>query len=545
MADAFAARWRETHPGVEARILELEREASTRKNERLEDAEEGAATADSASRFSSSPDAPLPTELATEEEFWRVAETNVESVKVEYGSDLDADVYGTGFARGRSCEDDPDDGGGGSGSAPAGSTPSSAPHHPWDFNELIAHPSNLLRVVGADIPGLTRPWLYFGMLFSAFCWHVEDHHLGSVNYNHRGATKTWYGIPSASAEAFEAALRTMAPNLVERDPNLLHKLVTLAPPAALRDAHGVEVFQTRQREGEFVVTWPRAYHAGFSHGFNVAEAVNFGTAEWVPTGRAAVNAYATGARGAGKRGAIFSHDRMVLETSRDFARRFLLGSGGQKKKMKTMKTGTPEDVLGVGPTPSLGPPEDEEDTASSDDETRAERRLNRAPWIAAIAATLRAELATIVEEQEEGRAAALARGIAREAEGEPSQAWEDDSDDDERCAACESMPHLAVVRCVACWKANERREVEAAIARARAEGKSVAGAAFAMLGAGAARRRKRDAALGRDRERRDGERPVFCLRHAADGCEHAGTCKVMRVRAEIEDMRDVMLALDA
>ena len=468
MADAFAARWRETHPGVEARILELEREASTRKNERLEDAEEGAATADSASRFSSSPDAPSPTELATEEEFWRVAETNVESVKVEYGSDLDADVYGTGFARGRSCEDDPDDGGGGSGSAPAGSTPSSAPHHPWDFNELIAHPSNLLRVVGADIPGLTRPWLYFGMLFSAFCWHVEDHHLGSVNYNHRGATKTWYGIPSASAEAFEAALRTMAPNLVERDPNLLHKLVTLAPPAALRDAHGVEVFQTRQREGEFVVTWPRAYHAGFSHGFNVAEAVNFGTAEWVPTGRAAVNAYATGARGAGKRGAIFSHDRMVLETSRDFARRFLLGSGGQKKKMKTMKTGTPEDVLGVGPTPSLGPPEDEEDTASSDDETRAERRLNRAPWIAAIAATLRAELATIVEEQEEGRAAALARGIAREAEGEPSQAWEDDSDDDERCAACESMPHLAVVRCVACWKANERREVEAAIARARA-----------------------------------------------------------------------------
>ena len=177
--------------------------------------------------------------------------------------------------------------------------------------------------------------------------------------------------------------------------------------------------------------------------------------------------------------------------------------------------------------------------------TRPARRTARAPWIAAIAATLRAELATIVEEQEEGRAAALARGIAREAEGAPSHAWEDDSDDDERCAACESMPHLAVVRCVACWKANERREVEAAIARARAEGKSVAGAAFAMLGAGAARRRKRDAALGRDRERRDGERPVFCLRHAADGCEHAGTCKVMRVRAEIEDMRDVMLALDA
>ena len=36
---------------------------------------------------------------ALEEEFWRVVETNVEEVKVEYGSDLDADVYGSGFAR--------------------------------------------------------------------------------------------------------------------------------------------------------------------------------------------------------------------------------------------------------------------------------------------------------------------------------------------------------------------------------------------------------------------------------------------------------------
>ena len=441
---------------------------------------------------------------ALEEEFWRVVETNTEEVKVEYGSDLDADVYGSGFARlTPQPRGEPGSQSSGDTLTPGDVDVDGTPHA-WDFGELVEHPSNLLRVIGANIPGLTRPWLYLGMMFAAFCWHVEDHYLCSVNYLHAGAPKTWYGIPGTSADAFERAVREIVPSLVESAPDLLHRIVTLVPPALLRDAHGVEVFQTLQEPGEFVVTWPRAYHAGFSHGYNVGEAVNFGTAEWVPMGRIAVEHYSAGV---GKRDAVFSHDRLMLETARSFASK----------------------MMGV-----------------------------RAPWIARMAETLREELGTIVREQEEGRTALLRRGVPAHpprrvtltAAGGYPYGEDTDEDEDECCALCKSMPYLAVVHCASCWREAEARELAEAVKRARAEGKSTAGAAWA-----AAARARREASgthprgersgLTRGSGRRRVDFPVFCLKHALDGCRHAANDRVVEVRAETERVREVLETLAA
>ncbi|KIJ69805.1 hypothetical protein HYDPIDRAFT_164076 [Hydnomerulius pinastri MD-312] len=230
----------------------------------------------------------LVTEYDVENEFWRLVQSPNETVEIEYGADVHSTTHGSAMPTMESHPLDP------------------ASKDAWNLNNMPILSDSLLRYIKSDISGMTVPWTYVGMVFSTFCWHNEDHYTYSINFQHWGETKTWYGIPGEDAEKFEAAIKSEAPDLFEAQPDLLFQLVTLMNPKRLTDA-GVRVYACNQRAGEFVITFPKAYHAGFNHGLNFNEAVNFALPDWLPHGRDCVQRYREH-----RKLPVFSHDELLV-----------------------------------------------------------------------------------------------------------------------------------------------------------------------------------------------------------------------------------------
>lgn len=151
--------------------------------------------------------------------------------------------------------------------------------------------SGLLRHV-PRMPGVNHSMFYIGTLFTRFCWHTEDAFLNSVSYLHHGsADKIWYAVPPNFAPAFEDyAAKQVFANKIAKDAAsaqmALMTKTTIFDPRELRRS-GIQVYRIRHKPGSFVLTAPRAYHAGFNCGFNIAEAVNFANPSWFPVGREA------------------------------------------------------------------------------------------------------------------------------------------------------------------------------------------------------------------------------------------------------------------
>lgn len=156
----------------------------------------------------------------------------------------------------------------------------------WNINNLGTILDYVNKDYGISIDGVNTAYLYFGMWKTSFAWHTEDMDLYSINYLHFGRPKTWYAVPPAYGRKLEKlANRIFAENHANCSAHLRHKM-TLISPQVLRQ-NQIPFNKITQEPGEFMITFPFGYHAGFNHGFNCAESTNFAAPRWVEYGKRA------------------------------------------------------------------------------------------------------------------------------------------------------------------------------------------------------------------------------------------------------------------
>uniref|UniRef100_A0A4W3H8L7 [histone H3]-trimethyl-L-lysine(9) demethylase n=1 Tax=Callorhinchus milii TaxID=7868 RepID=A0A4W3H8L7_CALMI len=158
-----------------------------------------------------------------------------------------------------------------------------------DWN--IGHLNSILDVVekesGITIEGVNTPYLYFGMWKTTFAWHTEDMDLYSINYLHFGEPKSWYSVPPEHGKRLERLAKGFFPGSAQNCEAFLRHKMTLISPSILKK-YGIPFDRVTQEAGEFMITFPYGYHAGFNHGFNCAESTNFATLRWIEYGKLAV-----------------------------------------------------------------------------------------------------------------------------------------------------------------------------------------------------------------------------------------------------------------
>uniref|UniRef100_G3UNQ2 Lysine-specific demethylase 5A n=1 Tax=Loxodonta africana TaxID=9785 RepID=G3UNQ2_LOXAF len=237
----------------------------------------------------------VPTELV-EKEFWRLVSSIEEDVIVEYGADISSKDFGSGFpvkdGRRKMLPEEEE-------YALSG----------WNLNNMPVLEQSVLAHINVDISGMKVPWLYVGMCFSSFCWHIEDHWSYSINYLHWGEPKTWYGVPSHAAEQLEEVMRELAPELFESQPDLLHQLVTIMNPNVLME-HGVPIFKKHKCILTFTLQFPNSNKTPFNH--PKFSHLTVGKCVWLPIGRQCVNHYRRL-----RRHCVFSHEELIFKMAAD------------------------------------------------------------------------------------------------------------------------------------------------------------------------------------------------------------------------------------
>ncbi|KAG7456674.1 hypothetical protein MATL_G00238390 [Megalops atlanticus] len=157
----------------------------------------------------------------------------------------------------------------------------------WNIGHLHTILDTVERDSGITIEGVNTPYLYFGMWKTTFAWHTEDMDLYSINYLHFGEPKSWYCVPPEHGKRLERLAKGFFPGSAQNCEAFLRHKMTLISPSILKK-YGIPFEKITQEAGQFMVTFPYGYHAGFNHGFNCAESTNFATQRWIEYGKQAI-----------------------------------------------------------------------------------------------------------------------------------------------------------------------------------------------------------------------------------------------------------------
>ncbi|MCI4391046.1 hypothetical protein PGIGA_G00129840 [Pangasianodon gigas] len=157
----------------------------------------------------------------------------------------------------------------------------------WNVGRLNTILDTVENDSGITIEGVNTPYLYFGMWKTTFAWHTEDMDLYSINYLHFGEPKSWYSVPPEHGKRLERLAKGFFPGSSQNCEAFLRHKMTLISPSILKK-YGIPFEKITQEAGEFMVTFPYGYHAGFNHGFNCAESTNFATQRWIDYGKQAI-----------------------------------------------------------------------------------------------------------------------------------------------------------------------------------------------------------------------------------------------------------------
>ncbi|XP_060723132.1 lysine-specific demethylase 4A isoform X2 [Tachysurus vachellii] len=157
----------------------------------------------------------------------------------------------------------------------------------WNVGRLNTILDTVEHESGITIEGVNTPYLYFGMWKTTFAWHTEDMDLYSINYLHFGEPKSWYAVPPEHGKRLERLAKGFFPGSSQNCEAFLRHKMTLISPSILKK-YGIPFEKITQEAGEFMITFPYGYHAGFNHGFNCAESTNFATQRWIDYGKQAI-----------------------------------------------------------------------------------------------------------------------------------------------------------------------------------------------------------------------------------------------------------------